>query len=74
MSNRKWGYRSYKFDSVNKLMDSFVKEARELVDTVESNGTGFKEKDLEANTRGTHWTSIMGYDRNSKKVSLNFNY
>lgn len=68
---RKWCYRTFKSSTINNLMASFTEAAKNLVDTVEANKTGFSEALLNANSRGPHWASIMGYDRNNKKVCHN---
>jgi hypothetical protein len=41
-----------------------------LVESVNANGTGFKEADMRANSWEEHWFSIAGHDRNNKLVSI----
>jgi hypothetical protein len=50
-------------------LGGFIEQAQTLVNEVGSISGGFSQEQMAANARGPHWFSIMGYDRNNKKVS-----
>jgi hypothetical protein len=62
---RLWGYRTFKFGTVDSQLDNFVQQAKQLVAGV---AKPFTDEQMNANARGYHWFSIFGYDRNNKKV------
>jgi len=69
MMGRKWLVRTFVGWRVRGLLKPFEGQVTVFVDEVESGNTGFTEKQMEGNARGPHFFSIMGHDRNNKKVS-----
>jgi hypothetical protein len=66
---RKWFVRTFVNDRVQKLLPLFGDDAAKVVAEIDAKGTGFTEQDMKLNSRGAHWFSIAGHDRNNKSVS-----
>ncbi|KAG1893200.1 uncharacterized protein F5891DRAFT_1196730 [Suillus fuscotomentosus] len=65
---RLWLVRTFVGERIEALLPAFEKQAAAFVSTVETNRSGFTEAEMEENSRGSHWSSICGHDRNSKQV------
>ena len=68
MTGRKWLVRTFVGLKVLRLLDSFEKQIALFVAEVEAGDAGFMEEQMKNNARGSHFYSIMGHDRNNKKV------
>jgi len=66
--NRKWLVRTFVGKRELELLDSFEEQVKQFVLEVEAGNNGFTEKQMESNSRGPHFVSIIGHDRNNKKV------
>ncbi|KAG1834973.1 hypothetical protein DFJ58DRAFT_847503 [Suillus subalutaceus] len=69
---RLWLVRTFVGPHMHELLPRFQKEAAAFVLAVEESKMGFKETEMQENTRGPHWISICGHDRNSKSVGGEF--
>ncbi|KAG1828307.1 hypothetical protein DFJ58DRAFT_849112 [Suillus subalutaceus] len=67
---RLWLVRTFVGPHMHELLPRFQKEAAAFVLAVEESKMGFKETEMQENTRGPHWISICGHDRNSKSVGV----
>ncbi|KAG2337865.1 hypothetical protein BDR05DRAFT_1004661 [Suillus weaverae] len=67
---RLWLVRTFVGPQMHELLARFQKEAAAFVLAVEESKMGFKETEMQENTRGPHWFSICGHDRNSKFVGV----
>ena len=68
MMGRKWLVRTFVGAREQGLVALFEKQVAVFVEEVELGKTGFTEKQMKDNARGPHFFSIMGHDRNNKKV------
>ena len=69
MHGRKWLVRTFVGMKEKTLLVPFEKQLAAFVKEVEDGCTGFTEEQMKSNVRGPHFCSIMGHDRNNKKVS-----
>jgi hypothetical protein len=67
-AGRMWCFCIHRFQKINQLLPSFVKEAEDLVRAIDSSSKGFTQTQMAENSRGSHWFSVFGYDRNNKKA------
>ena len=52
------------------LLSPFQQQVAEFVKNVETAGTGPSESDIDEHVCGDHFFSIMGHDRQNKKVGV----
>ena len=67
---RKWLVRSFVGMKEQGLLVPVKEQFGAFVSMVERGGKGFSDKQMRGNARGPHFFSILGHDRNNKKVSL----
>lgn len=65
---RLWFVRTFVGENTQKLLPAFEQQARAFVAAIEARRMGFTETQMAQNSRGPHWFSICGHDRNSKLV------
>ena len=68
MYGRKFLVRTFVGERVLKLLPAFEAQVAAFVRRVREEGTGFTEEQMRGSARGPHFFSILGHDRNSKKV------
>jgi len=66
--NRKIIVRIFAGEQELALLEPFTQQSNGFVAAIEERGSGFSEKDILGNSRGLHFFSIMGHDRQSKSV------
>jgi hypothetical protein len=65
---RLWFVRTFLGEGTKRLLPAFEQQASAFVTAVEAHRTGFTDVQMEENSRGPHWFSICGHDRNCKSV------
>ncbi|KAG2092750.1 hypothetical protein BD769DRAFT_1395324 [Suillus cothurnatus] len=63
---RLWFVRTLLGEGTQRLLPAFEQQASAFVTAVEAHRTGFTDVQMEENSRGPHWFSICGHDRNCK--------